>query len=118
ARAQAWLGELHVGDRNIPDGMQRGGGASVYALQFGGVKPDAATAAVTDVEGHAASAFLAQRVLADRAFHGASFLGLFQVFRWKFASFGAARMVAQADCEMQPNPVFAVDVVGTAKLIA
>ena len=42
-------------------------------MMLGGVKPDAA--AVTDIEGYAARAFLAQRVFAGGTFHSFSAMG-------------------------------------------
>jgi hypothetical protein len=55
--------------RGLPNCVQRGGGATVHASQFVGIEPDAATAAVTHIEGHASRAFFAQRLFASRTFH-------------------------------------------------
>jgi len=44
-------------------------------MMLGGVKPDAAALAVTDIEGYAARAFLAQRVFAGGTFHSFSAMG-------------------------------------------
>jgi hypothetical protein len=49
--------------------VERGGGAGAYALQFGGVKPDATASAVANVEGHVAGAFFAQWIFAGWTFH-------------------------------------------------
>jgi hypothetical protein len=68
-RAQAGFGELHVADRGLPDRVQGGGGAGGDTLQFRGIKPDAATSPVTDVEGHVAGAFFAQRIFTGWTFH-------------------------------------------------
>jgi len=50
--------------------VKTGGGLGVHALQFMGIKPDAAAATVTNIEGHAAVALLAQLAFASWTFHG------------------------------------------------
>jgi hypothetical protein len=58
--------------RHVPNGVQGGGRPGADALEFGGIEPDAATAAVTNVKDHAAGPFFAQRILARRTFHNRS----------------------------------------------
>src|SRR5262245_44088592 len=71
ARTNPGFSQLHAANRNLPDGVERGGGAGAHSLQFRRVKPNAATAAQADIQGHVARALFAERTFASRTFHKA-----------------------------------------------
>ena len=69
SRARTRLGKFFDIDGGLPDGVERGGGAGGDAFKFVGVKPDAAAAAITHIECHAAGVLLEKRVFACGALH-------------------------------------------------
>src|SRR4051794_13445465 len=68
-RTQPRPREIGGGNWSLPDCVQRSGRAGVHALHFRRVEPDAAAAAIANIECHAAGALFAQRLFTCGTFH-------------------------------------------------